>query len=216
MYSGVLVPQPGIRNHLLQRKAFLMLTGVPGLHCDVNKTALHCNANETAVITKQSRCITHIPIHTHTYPTHTNRCNDNQPKKKENTTPIHSSLQAVQLFNHIHTTPHEYTCMDICTYPRNGNQPKKKNEQLKIEVSTQGFLRIDCRILFLSNSSHIVPVHSKASRAKIQVHFYAHAMRTRITQVHPQDPSALSKCIPTWSNGVHFGHDGSLVSWECA
>ena len=28
MYSGVLVPQPGIRNHLLQRKAFLMLTGV--------------------------------------------------------------------------------------------------------------------------------------------------------------------------------------------
>ena len=46
------------------------------------------------------------------------------------------------------------------------------------------------------------------------MHFYAHAMRTRITQVHPQDPSALSKCIPTWSNGVHFGHDGSLVSWE--
>ena len=41
-------------------------------------------------------------------------------------------------------------------------------------------------------------------------------MRTRMTRVHPQDPSALSKCTPTWSIGVHFGHDGALVSQECA
>ena len=29
---------------------------------------------------------------------------------------------------------------------------------------------------------------SSKSTPKIQVHFYAHALRTRITQVHPQDP----------------------------
>ena len=43
MYSGVLVPQPGIRNHLLQRKAFLMLTGVLlnyalYIHCLIKQT----------------------------------------------------------------------------------------------------------------------------------------------------------------------------------